>query len=65
MPTVDSIRATTPSHRAQLLAEAVVSAYIDEIARPRRRAVAARRRGSTTRTLTRKRRAPAAVGLDA
>lgn len=29
-----SHRATTPDRRARVLAEAVVSAYIDEIARP-------------------------------
>jgi hypothetical protein len=44
----------TPTHRAQLLAEAVVSAYIDEIARsahPRQRAVTPPPRTPTARTL--------------
>ena len=49
MPT-ESARATTPSRRAHLLAEAVVSAYIDEIAGPRQRVVRAPRRSSTART---------------
>jgi hypothetical protein len=64
----------TPSHRAQLLAEAVVSAYIDEIARsarPRRRAAAAApRRPAPPRRLTAARalaprRRPVAVELGA
>jgi hypothetical protein len=46
--------ATSPNHRAQVLAEAVVSAYIDEIARsarPRQRAVSAQPRRPAARPL--------------
>jgi hypothetical protein len=71
----DPDRAPSPNHRAQLVAEAVVSAYIDEIARsarPRRRAACAPSRTTTaptpaaarSRAPTRRRR-PLAVALEA
>jgi MoxR-like ATPase len=71
----NAARVATPSHRAQLVAEAVVSAYIDEIARsarPPQRAMPAPPRAATARTraaghrraLTRRRR-PVAIELGA
>jgi hypothetical protein len=36
---IEPVRVSAPNRRAQVLAEAVVSAYIDEIARPARRRV--------------------------
>ncbi|WP_028060569.1 hypothetical protein [Candidatus Solirubrobacter pratensis] len=49
----DPDRVTTSNHRAHVLAEAVVSAYIDEIARsarPRQRVVSTPSRRPTART---------------
>ncbi len=60
MPTNPTSPATT-GHRAQVVAEAVVSAYIDEIARsarPRRRLAAAHRRAPA------RRRRPVALELE-
>jgi hypothetical protein len=50
-------RAASSSHRAQVVAEAVVSAYIDEIARPGRR----QHRAATAPSHTATRPRPAAA----
>jgi hypothetical protein len=47
---IQPIRISTPDQRAQVLAEAVVSAYIDEIARPGR---ARRLQNAVRRPITR------------
>jgi hypothetical protein len=71
----DPDRTASPNHRAQVLAEAVVSAYIDEIARsgrrqhratsaPSRRATAPKPAVAHSRARTRRHR-PLAVELGA
>jgi hypothetical protein len=58
----DPARAAAPNHRAQVLAEAVVSAYIDEIARSGRRqhraASAPSRRATAPKPAAARSRAP-------